>query len=118
MAEFFLGIWIISGFLIGLLYALFMWYVHYPFAIRRNYMENETFYKEVSLLADEQGIEWTTKHSTAKFLWNELQSFKENSKYLVVYKSKTLYFPVPKQEIEVNNVQLLMDLLERKLKHA
>lgn len=118
MVEFFLGIWIIPGLLIGVLYALFLWCIYYPFTIRRYYMDNESFYKEISLLADEHGIEWTTKHSTAKFLWNDLQSFKKTSKYLVINASKNLYFIIPKKEIEDNSAKILTNLLERKLKNA
>jgi hypothetical protein len=115
---FFVRIWVVYGFAFGVCYAGFLRYVFYPIQIRRRYTQNQFLYGEVELSADDKSLAFVSKTSSISFLWTELKYFKENSRIVLIAATKSLYFIIPKTQIEAANARIFGEYLAKRLRRV
>jgi YcxB-like protein len=80
----------------GIIVALVGWYVISPIVGRRQYRKYKAIQEEFTVELFEDGIHIQTGESYSKIKWANIQKWRHNNDYILIYPMPRIYYVVPK----------------------
>jgi hypothetical protein len=97
-------------------FALLNWFFLIPMRASAIYRHNPLLFGEMEIAEDEDGVELKGVRSTLRYRWSDFRGFKENDKIFLLCLSKSVGYPIPKQDLSPQTIQDIRERWSRKLK--
>ena len=94
-----------AGFVFFVGFALVNRFLFIPIRMAAFHRQNPAWFGEMEVAQDQEGIEFNSTRSTARYRWSDFRGFKENDKIFLLCLSKSVSFPIPKQGLSPETIE-------------
>lgn len=87
---------VIGGLIAGLVVVFVMRYIVVPILARRHYRKYKAIHQEFALELVDDGIRFSSANGEGKVLWSQVDKWRQNDEFILIYLMPRLYYMVPK----------------------